>query len=199
MYLYLKAVFDFLFAMIALIILSPIIILTTIILIFANKGNPFFIQQRHGKNDKLFSIIKFKTMSDQKAPNGDLLPDEDRLHLVGRILRKTSIDELPQLINVIRGEMSLIGPRPLLIKYLSHYSDEQKLRHVIRPGITGWAQVNGRNMISWEEKFKYDIWYVQHISILLDLKILWLTVIKVLKLEGINPKEHAMIEDFKEN
>lgn len=198
-YLHLKAVFDFIFALIALLVLSPLIVLTAIILTFANKGTPFFIQQRPGKNDKIFSIIKFKTMNDKKDAEGNLLSDQDRLHFIGRIVRKTSIDELPQLINVLKGEMSLIGPRPLLIEYLPYYNEEQKQRHLVRPGITGWAQVNGRNTISWEEKFKYDVWYVQHMSILLDLKILWLTVIKVFKSEGINCKGHATTEKFKGN
>jgi lipopolysaccharide/colanic/teichoic acid biosynthesis glycosyltransferase len=165
----------------------------------ANQGKPFFIQPRPGKNGKVFNIIKFKTMNDRKDEHGKLLPDADRLTPVGAFVRKTSLDEIPQLLNVIKGDMSLVGPRPLLTHYLHLYSDFQNLRHEVKPGITGWAQVNGRNAISWDKKFELDVWYVEHISFILDLKILFKTIRKVIKKEGINAADAATIEPFNGN
>lgn len=165
-------------------------------LFFLNNGKPFFIQPRPGKNEKIFKLIKFKTMNDKRDKLGYLLPDEKRLTVVGKFVRKTSLDEIPQLINVIKGDMSLVGPRPLLVEYLPLYNEEQKRRHEVKPGITGWAQVNGRNAISWEEKFKYDVWYVDHLSFILDLKILLLTIKKVFKREGISSTNAATMERF---
>jgi lipopolysaccharide/colanic/teichoic acid biosynthesis glycosyltransferase len=162
----------------------------------ANKGNAFFFQTRPGKNEKLFKVIKFKTMNDRKDKAGNLLPDEKRLTVAGKIIRKTSLDEIPQLINIIKGDMSLIGPRPLLVDYLPLYNEIQKRRHEVKPGITGWAQVNGRNAISWEQKFAYDIWYVDNISFLLDVKIFFMTIRKVFTLEGINSTTAATMEKF---
>lgn len=194
--LYFKGVLDFLAALIGFIVLSPIFLIVTIGLFFANQGKPFFFQLRPGKNGEIFKIIKFKTMNDKKDAQGELLPDAQRLTKVGALVRKTSLDEIPQLINVLKGDMSLIGPRPLLTQYLSLYNDFQNRRHEIKPGITGWAQVNGRNAISWDTKFEYDVWYVDHISFLLDMKILFLTVKKVFKSEGINAADAATIEPF---
>ncbi len=178
-----KVVFDFIFALLGLIIFSPLIALTAVVLAIVNKGNPFFTQQRPGRDAKLFRIIKFKTMSEKTDDAGNLLPDEERLHFIGGIVRKTSIDELPQLINVLKGDMSLVGPRPLTPDYLALYSKGRQERQSVRPGITGWAQVNGRNTISLQDKFKFDLWYIRNLSMMLDLKILWLTFIEVLKLE----------------
>jgi len=194
-----KSLFDFIFSMLGLIILSPIFIFVTIGLYFANQGKPFFLQTRPGKNGKLFKIIKFKTMNDKKDFAGNLLADEYRLTKIGKFVRKTSLDEIPQLLNVIRGDMSLIGPRPLLPEYLSLYSETQNRRHEVKPGITGWAQVNGRNAISWGQKFEYDVWYVDHISIILDFKILFLTIKKVFISEGINANNSVTTEAFKGN
>ena len=193
---YLNRPFDFLAALFGLIILSPIFILVTIALAFANQGKPFFFQARPGLNEKIFKIIKFKSMNDKKDANGNLLPDAERLTKVGSFVRKTSLDEIPQLINVLKGDMSLIGPRPLLVQYLPLYNDFQKQRHMVRPGITGWAQVNGRNTISWKQKFEYDVYYVNHISLKLDLKILLMTVEKVIKTEGINQTEDRPMMPF---
>lgn len=192
-----KRVFDTFVASIALLILSPLVSFFSILLIFINKGNPFFIQPRPGKNSKIFYLIKFKTMTDKRDAAGKLLPDKDRITPIGKFVRSTSLDELPQLINVIKGDMSLIGPRPLLIKYLPLYTPEQARRHEVRPGITGWTQVNGRNSLSWEEKFKLDVWYVDNMSFALDMKILWRTLIKVLNREGINQQGQATMEAFK--
>lgn len=192
----LKPLIDFLVSLIGLVFLFPVFILVALILSLANRGTPFFLQWRPGEQGKLFRIIKFKTMNDKKDANGRLLPDADRLTLVGRIIRKTSLDEVPQLLNVIKGDMSLVGPRPLLPEYLKMYTDFQKQRHLVKPGITGWAQVNGRNAISWNRKFEYDVWYVQNLSFLLDLKILWLTFLKVLRSEGINTANMATTEHF---
>ncbi|MUP46835.1 sugar transferase, partial [Gramella sp. BOM4] len=164
-----KPFFDFLIAFVGLILISPLLLVIILLLFFKNNGKPFFFQNRPGKNGKNFKIVKFKTMTDAKSKDGKLLPDEDRLTAVGKIVRKTSIDEVPQLLNVIKGDMSLIGPRPLLPEYLHLYSERQKKRHLVRPGITGWAQVNGRNAISWTQKFEYDVWYVENISFFLDL------------------------------
>ena len=182
-----KRFFDFWIALIALVVISPILLIVTIWLHFANKGaGVFFSQERPGKNEKIFKIIKFKTMTDERDKNGELLPDAERLTKVGRFVRSTSIDELPQLINVLKGDMSLIGPRPLLVKYLSLYSIEQRRRHEVRPGISGWAQCHGRNSISWTDKFKLDVWYVDHCSMITDLKVIFITIKKVLIREDIN-------------
>lgn len=172
---------------------------TSIALAIANDGKAFFFQKRPGKNDRIFCIIKFKTMNENKDAFGNLLPDSQRLTKVGSIVRKSSLDEIPQLINVLMGDMSLVGPRPLLLEYLTLYNDDQKRRHEVKPGITGWAQVNGRNAISWEEKFKLDVWYVDNQSFWLDMKILWLTIRKVLVREGINQDGQATMEPFKGN
>lgn len=193
---YLKPVCDFILSLIAFIVLFPIFLLVVIILSFTNKGNPFFFQYRPGRNEKIFKVIKFKTMNEKKDKNGNLLPDAKRLTAIGRFVRKTSLDEIPQLLNVIKGDMSLIGPRPLLVEYLPLYNDEEKRRHEVRPGITGWAQVNGRNAISWEQKFEYDVWYVDHLSFALDLKIFFLTIKKVFQGEGINSATTATMEKF---
>lgn len=191
-----KPLTDFLAAFIGLLLLSPIFILVTIGLFFANSGQPFFFQVRPGKNEQLFKIIKFKTMNDRKDKEGNLLPDAQRLTAIGKFVRKTSLDELPQLINVLKGDMSLIGPRPLLPEYLTLYTEQQKKRHELRPGITGWAQVNGRNAISWTKKFEYDVWYVEHCSLPLDLKILFRTIKKVIISEGINTNGQATTTAF---
>lgn len=196
---YFKRLFDFLIALVALLLFSPVFLLVTFGLFFANNGTPFFLQTRPGKNEKLFRIVKFKTMNDKKDNEGNLLSDAERLTTIGRFVRKTSLDELPQLFNVLNGDMSLIGPRPLLVQYLPLYTVEQKKRHNVRPGITGWAQVNGRNGISWEQKFAYDVWYVEHCSLLLDLKILLRTIQKVVKSEGINANQEITMEPFRGN
>jgi len=193
---FLKRVFDFLGSLTILIIASPIFIISFLLLTVANKGKAFFVQPRPGKNEKIFKIVKFKTMTDEKDENGELLSDAERLTKVGRFVRKTSLDEIPQLLNVLIGDMSLIGPRPLLVKYLPLYNVNQKRRHLVRPGITGWAQVNGRNAISWEQKFEYDVWYVDNCSLLLDLKILWQTALKVIKRDGISSDTSATMEFF---
>ncbi|WP_367210752.1 sugar transferase [Sphingobacterium sp. R2] len=194
-----KRLLDFLSALIGLLILSPIFIVVTIGLFFANSGKPFFFQSRPGRNERIFKIIKFKTMNDKKAADGSLLSDAERLTTIGAFVRKTSLDELPQLINVLKGDMSLIGPRPLLIQYLPLYSQDQRRRHEVRPGITGWAQVNGRNAISWEKKFELDVWYVDHVSFLIDLKVFFKTFKKVFKREGISADGHVTIEPFNGN
>ena len=197
--IYIKSITDFCISLLVLIVTSPILILITLLLFFSNKGKPFFFQLRPGKNDKIFKIIKFKTMKDKKESEGNLLSDAKRLTKVGAFVRKTSLDEIPQLINVIKGDMSLIGPRPLLPEYLPLYNDFQKRRHEVKPGITGWAQVNGRNLISWQQKFEYDIWYVENISFLLDCKIVFLTIKKVFKREGISAENSISAEAFKGN
>ena len=193
---YFKRLFDLFVTIIFLLILSPIIVFTAFAIFFTNKEDPFFYQLRPGKNDKIFKIIKFKTMNDKKDTDGKLLSDAERLTKIGNFVRKTSLDELPQLINVLKGEMSLIGPRPLLPEYLPLYNETQKKRHEVRPGITGWAQVNGRNAISWSQKFEFDVWYVNHVSFLLDCKILFLTINKVFKREGINSESSVSAEAF---
>jgi lipopolysaccharide/colanic/teichoic acid biosynthesis glycosyltransferase len=187
---------DFILALVVLVLTSPLFLITWCLLLVQNTGKPFFYQDRPGKNQKRFCIIKFKTMNEKRGPDGVLLSDKDRLTSIGRLVRKLSIDELPQLINVLKGEMSLIGPRPLLFKYISLYSPEQNRRHDVLPGITGWAQVNGRNSISWTDKFKYDIEYVNNLSFAFDLKILWLTMIKVIKREGINQSADRPMQPF---
>jgi lipopolysaccharide/colanic/teichoic acid biosynthesis glycosyltransferase len=195
----LKRSFDLVAGLIAFIILFPFFILCTFLLLIANTSKPFFLQSRPGKNEKIFTLIKFKTMNDKKDERGNLLPDEQRLTVVGKFIRKTSLDEIPQLINVLKGEMSLVGPRPLLIEYLSLYNQFEKRRHEVKPGITGWAQVNGRNAIGWKQKFEYDVWYVDHVSFSLDTKILWRTFIKVLKSEGITDSASATMQKFTGN
>jgi undecaprenyl phosphate N,N'-diacetylbacillosamine 1-phosphate transferase len=191
-----KRIFDFLLSIILLFIMSPILILIFMLLLLQNKGKPFFFQERPGKNQVPFHIIKFKTMNDKRNIQGLLLPDVNRITKFGGVVRKLSIDELPQLINVLKGEMSLVGPRPLLFKYIPLYSNKQLLRHKVRPGITGWAQVNGRNSISWTKKFELDVEYVDKLSFLLDLRIILLTVKKVLIREGINQNEDRPMQPF---
>lgn len=196
---FLKRIFDFLFALIGFSLLSPLFLFIIIGLFFVNEGRPFFVQVRPGKNGQLFKIVKFKTMSDNRDSNGNLLPDANRLTKIGQLVRKTSLDELPQLINVLKGDMSLIGPRPLLPEYLPLYNETQKRRHEVKPGITGWAQVNGRNAISWQKKFEYDVWYVENISFVLDCKIVFLTIKKVFKREGVTAGNSASAEAFEGN
>ena len=192
-----KRLLDFIISLLALIIISPILLVVTIWLHFANKGaGAFFFQERPGKDVKIFKVIKFKTMTDERDADGNLLPDEKRLTKVGRFVRSTSIDELPQLINVLKGDMALIGPRPLLPQYLPLYSEEQARRHEVRPGISGWAQCHGRNAISWTEKFKLDVWYVDHCTLWTDIKVIWITVMKVLKRADINEAGQATMEAF---
>ncbi len=191
-----KPFFDFLSALTGLVLLSPLFLAVVVFLFFANNGKPFFFQLRPGKNRRIFRIIKFKTMNDKKDAQGNLLPDAQRLTAIGAFVRRTSLDEIPQLINVLKGDMSIVGPRPLLTNYVHLYNDFQNQRHLVKPGITGWAQVNGRNAISWDKKFEYDVWYVNHISFILDLKILFRTLLKVLKSEGINAENAATIEPF---
>lgn len=195
-----KRTFDFVFVVCILAIVWPILLLLAFWLYFANKGaGAFFIQERPGKHGKIFKVIKFKTMTDERDEDDNLLPDEKRLTKIGKFIRSTSIDELPQLINVLKGDMALIGPRPLLPQYLPLYSKEQARRHVVRPGITGWAQVNGRNAISWTKKFELDVWYVDHCSFLLDLKIIFLTIKKVFVREGISSDTSVTMEAFTGN
>jgi lipopolysaccharide/colanic/teichoic acid biosynthesis glycosyltransferase len=194
-----KRLIDFLLSLIMLIILSPIILIIYIFLFFANNGQVFFVQDRPGQDEKTIRIFKFKTMNENKDENGQLLPDANRLTSVGRFVRSTSMDELPQLFNVLKGDMSLIGPRPLLIKYLPLYNEFQKRRHEVKPGITGWAQINGRNSISWQKKFELDVWYVDNHSFLLDLKIIGLTIKKVFIREGISGEGTATFKAFKGN
>ncbi|MEI2275629.1 sugar transferase [Sphingobacterium sp. ML3W] len=196
---FLKRLIDFCIALVSLLILSPIFILVTIGLYFVNNGKPFFFQARPGLNGKVFNIIKFKTMNDKKDAAGNLLPDVDRLTSIGAFVRKTSLDEIPQLINVLKGDMAIIGPRPLLIQYMSLYNKTQHRRHEVRPGITGWAQVNGRNAISWEKKFELDVWYVDNVSFVTDFKVFFMTFKKVLKSEGISAEGHVTIEPFNGN
>ncbi|WP_299159434.1 sugar transferase [uncultured Tenacibaculum sp.] len=191
-----KRVIDFIFATLGLFLTFPLLVLVSIGLTIVNKGKPFFFQSRPGKDEKLFYIIKFKTMNDKKDSKGNLLPDSKRISKIGRIVRKSSLDELPQLINVLKGDMSIIGPRPLLPEYLLYYNQEQKKRHDVRPGISGWAQVNGRNAISWTSKFQLDIYYVNNISFYLDLEIFFKSFKKVIKSEGISAENHATIEKF---
>src|SRR5690554_3733772 len=196
---YLKRLFDFIIALVGLICLSPIFIVVTIGLYFANQGKPFFFQERPGLNDKIFYIIKFKTMNDKKDANGNLLSDADRLTPIGAFVRKTSLDEIPQLINVLKGDMSLIGPRPLLPQYLPLYNAHQKRRHEVRPGITGWAQVNGRNAIAWKRKFELDVEYVDNLSLAMDAKVFFTTFKKVFKSEGISQEGQATTTYFEGN
>lgn len=192
-----KRPIDFVLSLTGFLVLLPVFLVVTLLLAIANSGKPFFLQPRPGKHNRIFRVIKFKTMNDKRDAQGNLLSDAERLTPVGAFVRKTSLDEIPQLLNVIKGDMSLIGPRPLLVEYLPLYNEVQRRRHEVRPGITGWAQVNGRNAISWEEKFRYDIWYVDNISFLLDLKILFKTIVKVFKSEGISAEGSVTIERFR--
>ncbi|SFG32629.1 sugar transferase [Pontibacter chinhatensis] len=196
---FLKRLFDFILSLIGFTILLPVFLVVTGLLYFANQGKPFFLQPRPGRNGKIFRVIKYKTMNDLKDEQGNLLPDEVRLTSVGKFVRKTSLDEIPQLLNVIKGDMSLIGPRPLLVEYLPLYNEEQQRRHQVRPGITGWAQVNGRNAISWNQKFQYDVWYVDNMTPWLDLKIIFLTIFKIFKSEGISAEGVATMPKFQGN
>ena len=191
-----KRVIDIIISFIVLILFSPIIILTAIALMLVNKTQPFFYQERPGRFQKTIKILKLKSMTDDKDIEGNLLPDAQRITKFGSFIRKTSIDELPQIFNVIKGDMSLIGPRPLLFKYIPLYSKEQNRRHDVKPGITGWAQVNGRNSISWKEKFAFDVYYVDHLSFLLDMKIIWITIMKIIKREGINQSNSRPMNPF---
>lgn len=191
-----KPLCDRIAALLLLILLSPILIATGLLLAVANRGHIFFTQPRPGKNEKIFQVIKFKTMNDRKDAKGDLLPDAERLTPIGKFVRSTSIDELPQLINVLKGDMSFIGPRPLLVQYLPLYNETQRRRHLVTPGISGWAQVNGRNAISWARKFDLDVWYVDHISFLLDCKIVWMTICNILRRKDINQQGQATMEIF---
>lgn len=197
--LFFKRVFDFIVSVVVIIILSPVIIAVFVVLFILYRSNPLFFQLRPGKDEKEIKIIKFKSMNDEKDADGNLLPDAIRLTQAGIFCRKYSLDELPQLFNVVKGDMSLVGPRPLLFKYLPLYNNEQKRRHKVRPGITGWAQVNGRNSIGWQEKFMYDIYYVDNVSLLFDIKILWLTFMKVIKKEGINQSAERPMQPFEGN
>lgn len=197
---YLKRWLDFVIVLCVLAVIWPILLLITLWLHFANKGaGTFFTQERPGRNGKIFKVIKFKTMTDERDADGNLLPDAERLTPVGRFVRSTSIDELPQLINVLKGDMALIGPRPLLVQYLPLYSKEQARRHEVRPGITGWAQCHGRNSISWTEKFKLDVWYVDHCSLITDIKVIFITIKKVLLRDGISQEGQATMEPFNGN
>lgn len=194
-----KRLLDFLLSLTALCILSPVLLILTVLGAWKMKGNPFFTQQRPGRGEKIFKLIKFRTMTCETDADGKLLPDEQRLTGYGRFLRSTSLDELPELINILKGDMSIVGPRPLLVKYLPRYNAEQRHRHDVRPGLTGWAQVNGRNAISWEDKFRLDVWYVEHISFALDVKTVFLTVKNVLRREGISSDTSATMEEFMGN
>jgi len=197
--LFIKRLFDFSIAFIAFLLISPLLIVVLLILLIVNKGTPFFFQKRPGKNEKMFTIIKFKTMNNKRDNKDELLPDSQRLTRIGKFVRKTSLDELPQLLNVILGDMSIVGPRPLLPEYLPLYDEIQKTRHNVRPGITGWAQVNGRNAISWKQKFEYDVYYVDNLSFALDFKILLKTVKKVFLGNDINKVNEATMSRFKGN
>jgi lipopolysaccharide/colanic/teichoic acid biosynthesis glycosyltransferase len=194
-----KPLFDFLCSLIGLLVLSPIFLVVWLCLALANNGKPFFFQRRPGKNERIFTIVKFKTMNDKRDDFGVLLPDNKRLTSVGSFVRKTSLDELPQLLNVLKGDMSFIGPRPLLPEYLPLYNETQRKRHQVKPGITGWAQVNGRNAISWEQKFEYDVWYVEHQSFALDFQIFFKTIKKVFKSEGITQQGQVTSQRFTGN
>ena len=194
---FLKRIIDLTISIIGICVLSPVFLAVVIFLLIANQGKPFFFQRRPGQKGKIFLLMKFKTMNDRRDVSGNLLPDEKRLTAVGKFIRKTSLDEIPQLLNVIKGDMSLVGPRPLLVEYLPLYTEFQNRRHEVKPGITGWAQVNGRNAISWEKKFELDVWYADNLTAILDARILWLTVKKVFKTEGISQDGHATMPHFK--
>ena len=193
---FIKRPIDFILSLVALIVLSPVLVILIVLGAIGMRGNPFFTQQRPGKNEKIFKLIKFRTMTNQKDKDGNLLPDEIRLTKYGKFLRSTSLDELPELINIIKGDMAIVGPRPLLVQYLPLYNERQKLRHTVRPGLTGLAQINGRNTITWEQRFEDDVTYTQNISLLGDIKIIFLTVLKVLKREGISQENNATMEAF---
>lgn len=193
---YFKRVMDFLLSLCALIVLSPLLLILIVLGAVFMRGNPFFTQERPGKDEKIFKLIKFRSMDNRKDKNGELLPDDVRLNQYGRILRATSLDELPELVNILKGDMSIIGPRPLLVKYLPRYNAEQKHRHDVRPGLTGYAQAHGRNAVSWEDKFAMDVWYTQNITFMGDVKIIWDTVMAVLKKSGINSETSATMEEF---
>lgn len=193
---FIKRILDFTLSLIALTVLLPLMLVLMVLGAIKMKGNPFFTQLRPGKDGKIFKLIKFRSMTCEKDKDGNLLPDEVRLTRYGEILRSTSLDELPELLNILKGDMSIVGPRPLLVQYLPLYNEEQRHRHDVRPGLTGWAQVNGRNSITWEDKFRYDVWYVRNISVILDVKILFLTVKKVFCREGISAENSATMEDF---
>lgn len=199
MYPIVKRLGDILISGLLLLLALPVLIPITLALFLSNQGSPFFVQSRPGKDEKVFKIVKLKSMNDQRGPDGVLLPDGERITKIGHLVRKSSLDELPQLWNVLKGDMSLIGPRPLLIKYLPRYNEQQRRRHEVRPGITGWAQVNGRNAISWPQKFAYDVWYVDNMSFAVDLKICILTLQKVLKRADISANNHATMEEFMGN
>jgi lipopolysaccharide/colanic/teichoic acid biosynthesis glycosyltransferase len=196
---YFKRIVDFIVASVMFLIVSPVLLIIAILLALVNKGSPFFLQTRPGKDEKLFKIIKFRTMTGAIDDKGVLFPDEKRVTSIGKMIRKTSLDELPQLINVIKGDMSLIGPRPLLVEYLPLYNSKQKERHNVKPGITGWAQINGRNLISWKQKLEYDVWYVDHISFMLDVKIFFKTIIRVIKSENIYSGSKITMNRFNGN
>ena len=196
MYKFIKRFFDIISSLLALIILFVPMLVLVIVGAFVMKGNPFFTQQRPGKNEKIFKLIKFRTMTNEKDENGNLLPDEDRLTKYGLFLRNTSLDELPELINILKGDMSVIGPRPLLVQYIPLYNEHQHRRHEVRPGLSGWAQVNGRNTVTWEDKFDMDVYYVDNYNLLLDIKILFMTVLNVLKRDGISSETSATMEAF---
>lgn len=191
-----KPFIDFIISLLALVLLSPILLFISILLALVNRGNPFFVQARPGKDGEVFNIIKFKTMTDEKKSSGELLPDSERLTWVGKIIRKTSMDEIPQLLNVFKGEMSIVGPRPLLVEYLPLYNKRQNKRHQVKPGITGWAQVNGRNSVSWDDKFSLDVYYVENLNFLLDVRIILKTIKKVIISEGISAAGHATMPTF---
>jgi lipopolysaccharide/colanic/teichoic acid biosynthesis glycosyltransferase len=193
---YIKRLLDFFLSLMALCVLLPVLLILAVLGAWKMKGNPFFTQLRPGRNEKIFKLIKFRTMTCEKDAQGKLLPDEQRLTKYGRFLRSTSLDELPELINILKGDMSIVGPRPLLVKYLPRYNAEQRRRHDVRPGLTGWAQVNGRNAISWEDKFRLDVEYVEKVSFVMDVKILFMTVGKILKREGISSETSATMEEF---
>ena len=197
---YIKPIIDFTLSLLGLLILSPLFLILWIMLTVANKGaGAFFTQARPGRNEKIFKVIKFKTMTDERDSAGEHLPDEERLTKTGKLVRSTSLDEIPQLFNVLKGEMSLVGPRPLFVQYLPLYNDTQRKRHNVRPGITGWAQVNGRNSIAWKEKFELDVWYVNNITATLDFKIVLMTIQKIFKREGISQEGHVTVEEFRGN
>lgn len=193
-----KRVIDLTVSVCVLVLASPIFIVIFFLLILANEGKPFFLQQRPGKGEKLFRIVKFKTMNDKKDKKGDLLPDAQRLTKVGSFVRKTSLDELPQLLNVVMGDMSLIGPRPLLVRYLGYYRENERIRHTVRPGITGWAQINGRNTVKWDERLALDVEYVNHLTFKMDLKILYLTMVRVLKSDNVVVDPRSFMRDLDE-
>lgn len=192
---YIKRALDFIISLLALTVLSPLLLVLTLVGAVKMRGNPFFVQERPGRNGRVFRLIKFRSMTNKKK-NGELLPDEERLTGYGRFLRRTSLDELPELLNILVGHMSIVGPRPLLVKYLPLYNEHQARRHEVRPGLTGWAQVNGRNSITWEQKFDYDVWYVDHLSFALDFRIVMMTVRSVLKREGISGDNNATMAEF---